>query len=47
MPVNKPILVTGDRPTGRLHLGHLVGSLNNRVTFQDDYQCFFLIADLH
>jgi len=47
MPVNKPILVTGDRPTGRLHLGHLVGSLNNRVRFQDDYQCFFLIADLH
>lgn len=43
----KPILVTGDRPTGRLHIGHLVGSLNNRIKFQDDYQCFFLIADLH
>jgi len=42
-----PILVTGDRPTGRLHIGHLVGSLNNRIKFQDDYQCFFLIADLH
>lgn len=43
----KPILVTGDRPTGRLHLGHLVGSLYNRIKFQHDYQCFFLVADLH
>lgn len=43
----KPILVTGDRPTGRLHLGHLVGSLTNRVRFQDEYECFFLVADLH
>ena len=47
MTTKKPILVTGDRPTGKLHLGHLVGSLNNRVKFQDDYQCFFLVADLH
>ncbi len=44
---DKPILVTGDRPTGRLHLGHLVGSLQNRLKFQDDYLCFFLVADLH
>lgn len=43
----KPILVTGDRPTGRLHLGHLVGSLYNRVAFQNDYDCYFLVADLH
>jgi tryptophanyl-tRNA synthetase len=43
----KPILVTGDRPTGRLHLGHLVGSLQNRIRFQDDYDCYFLVADLH
>ncbi len=43
----KPILVTGDRPTGRLHLGHLVGSLYNRIAFQDDYDCYFLVADLH
>ena len=47
MPSRKPILVTGDRPTGRLHLGHLVGSLGNRIKFQDKYRCFFLIADLH
>ena len=43
----RPILVTGDRPTGRLHLGHLVGSLYNRIAFQDEYDCFFLVADLH
>ena len=47
MSTAKPILVTGDRPTGRLHLGHLVGSLNNRIKFQHNYQCFFLVADLH
>jgi tryptophanyl-tRNA synthetase len=47
MSTTKPILVTGDRPTGRLHLGHLVGSLYNRIKFQHDYQCFFLVADLH
>lgn len=44
---DKPILVTGDRPTGRLHLGHLAGSLRNRLKFQDKYLCFFLVADLH
>ncbi len=43
----KPILVTGDRPTGRLHLGHFVGSLLNRIKYQDEYKCYFLIADLH
>jgi len=44
---DKKILVTGDRPTGRLHLGHLVGSLENRVKFQNEYKCYFLVADLH
>ena len=38
-------LLTGDRPTGKLHLGHYVGSLENRVRLQDDYECYFLIAD--
>ena len=47
MAKGKPILVTGDRPTGRLHLGHLVGSLYNRIKYQDDYDCYFLVADLH
>ncbi len=40
-------VLTGDRPTGKLHLGHYVGSLVNRVKLQDQYECFFLIADLH
>ena len=43
----KDILVTGDRPTGSLHLGHYVGTLENRLKLQNDYECFFLIADLH
>jgi tryptophanyl-tRNA synthetase len=44
---NKPRLLTGDRPTGRLHLGHYVGSLENRVRLQHQYESFFIIADLH
>jgi tryptophanyl-tRNA synthetase len=44
---NKPRLLTGDRPTGRLHLGHYVGSLANRVKLQHQYESFFIIADLH
>lgn len=40
-------ILTGDRPTGRLHLGHYVGSIANRVRLQESYECFFIIADLH
>ncbi|HSV56352.1 MAG TPA: tryptophan--tRNA ligase [Magnetospirillaceae bacterium] len=40
-------ILTGDRPTGKLHLGHYVGSLRNRVLLQDEYECFFILADLH
>src|SRR3990167_8317 len=43
----KPILLTGDTPTGKLHLGHWVGSLENRVHLQDDYACYFLLANPH
>lgn len=43
----KPRILTGDRPTGPLHLGHYVGTLKNRVKLQHDYDCFFIIADLH
>lgn len=43
----KPKLLTGDTPTGRLHLGHWVGSVENRVAMQKDYDCYFLIANLH
>jgi len=45
--MSKKRLLTGDRPTGRLHLGHYGGSIVNRLKLQDDYECFFLIADLH
>ena len=45
--MNKKRILTGDRPTGKLHLGHYVGSLKNRVELQDKYECFFIIADLH
>ncbi|MEN9935177.1 MAG: hypothetical protein RLZZ387_1756 [Chloroflexota bacterium] len=43
----KKRILTGDRPTGRMHLGHYVGTLQNRVKLQDEYECFFLVADLH
>lgn len=43
----KPRILTGDRPTGPLHLGHYVGTLANRVRLQDQYECFFIMADLH
>ncbi len=45
--LGKKRILTGDRPTGRLHLGHYVGSLRNRVRLQEEYECFFIIADLH
>ena len=45
--MDKKTILTGDRPTGKLHLGHYVGSLQNRVRMQDEYRCFFIIADLH
>ena len=43
---NKTIILTGDRPTGPLHLGHYVGSLRQRAALQHDYQQFILVADL-
>jgi len=39
-------ILTGDRPTGKLHLGHYVGTLNNRVKLQHEYDTFILIADI-
>ena len=40
-------ILTGDRPTGPLHLGHYVGTLANRVRLQDQYETFILVADYH
>jgi len=45
--MEKKRILTGDRPTGKLHLGHYVGTLANRVQLQDEYDCLFIIADLH
>ncbi|WP_041576898.1 tryptophan--tRNA ligase [Bdellovibrio bacteriovorus] len=42
----KPIILTGDRPTGPLHLGHYVGSLKNRVDLQDSHDQYIIIADV-
>ena len=42
----KKRILTGDRPSGRLHLGHFVGSLANRVKLQDEYEQYVLIADV-
>lgn len=47
METEKKRILTGDRPTGRLHLGHYVGSLKNRVQLQEKYESYFIIADLH
>ena len=43
--MSRTIVLTGDRPTGKMHLGHYVGSLKNRFEMQDEFQCFFMIAD--
>lgn len=42
----RKIALTGDRPTGKLHLGHYVGSLKNRVELQKDYKQYVMIADV-
>lgn len=43
---NTEIILTGDRPTGPLHLGHYIGSLSNRIELQDKYKQFVMIADV-
>ncbi|MDO8503941.1 MAG: tryptophan--tRNA ligase [bacterium] len=43
----KKRILTGDTPTGKLHLGHYVGTLENRVELQDEYETFIVLADLH
>lgn len=43
----KPRILSGMRPTGKLHIGHLVGALNNWRALQDEYECFYMVADWH
>ena len=45
--MEKARVVSGMRPTGRLHLGHLVGALGNWVPLQEQYDCFYFVADWH
>jgi len=41
------VVLTGDRPTGKLHLGHYIGSIQNRIKLQDQYdRCFYMVADI-
>ena len=40
-------ILTGDRPTGKLHIGHYIGTLQNRARLQDEYDLFLLVADYH
>ena len=44
--MSKKRIVTGDRPTGKLHIGHYFGSLVNRVKMQDEYDQYILVADV-
>jgi tryptophanyl-tRNA synthetase len=44
---NRPRILTGDTPTGKLHLGHYVGSVENRLALQEQFDCFFIIANKH
>jgi tryptophanyl-tRNA synthetase len=43
----KPRVLSGLRPTGKVHLGHLVGALQNWVALQEKYDCFYFVADWH
>ncbi|TKJ31989.1 tryptophan--tRNA ligase [bacterium (candidate division B38) B3_B38] len=45
--MDKKRILSGLRPTGKIHLGHLVGVLTNWVKLQDDYECFYAIVDYH
>ena len=45
--MRKRRILTGDRPTGKLHLGHYVGTLKNRIKLQEEYECFIIVADYH
>ena len=44
--MEKKVILTGDRPTGRLHIGHYFGSLANRVKLQEEYETYVEIADV-
>lgn len=43
----KKRILSGMRPTGKLHLGHYLGALKNWADLQDGYDCFYMVADWH
>jgi len=45
--MDKKRILSGMRPTGKMHLGHLHGALNNWKRLQGDYECFYFVADWH
>lgn len=45
--IKKEIVMSGIRPTGFLHLGNYFGAISNYVKMQDEFECFFMVADLH
>lgn len=47
MADNKKIILSGNRPTGRLHLGNFTGALENWVALQEQFRCYFMVADWH
>jgi tryptophanyl-tRNA synthetase len=47
MTAARPRILTGDTPTGQLHLGHWVGSVKRRVELQDTHDCYFILANYH
>ncbi|HWH62143.1 MAG TPA: tryptophan--tRNA ligase, partial [Ginsengibacter sp.] len=47
IPPARQVVMSGIRPTGFLHLGNYFGAIRNYVKMQDDYECYFMVADLH
>ena len=47
LPAGRQVVMSGIRPTGFLHLGNFFGAVRNYVKMQDEYECFFMVADLH
>ncbi len=47
MPTGRQVVMSGIRPTGFLHLGNYFGAIRNYVKMQEDYECYFMVADLH
>src|SRR4051812_42201907 len=45
--ISKDIVMSGIRPTGFLHLGTYFGAIRNYIRMQDEFKCFFMVADLH